>query len=507
MKTEFLKALQKIMGSERVTVDQTNRHLYCRDMMTGSLLELKAGHQPHLPDIICWPENVREISQVLKTANRFRIPVIPFGGGSGVSGGTLPLHGGLIIDLKRMNRIEKIDGPFLKGIPHYRATAQSGILGEHLESQLNRKGFTLGHFPSSILCATLGGYLAARSAGQLSSRYGKIEDMVEAIEAVLPSGQIISFDGRIRDYKSALPRDLLVGTEGTLGIITRARLKIYPKAPAARYRGISFNQIPHALTAIREIMQSGLRPSVIRLYDPLDTLLLQFGYETGNRTFPKKIGKLLGPLKNNLFHLLIRNPLLPQKIFSLIPSDALLILGFEGDANLIEEQEKKAIEICNHQLAKDEGEGPGRHWLKHRYSVSFKMPDLIEKGCFVDTIEVAATWDKLLTLYHKVRATLEKYCLVLAHFSHAYPEGCSIYFTVVGQTASREKDYETYQTIWNRAMENCLEAGGTISHHHGIGLLKSKWMPRELGEGLKFFQAMKKKLDPNGIMNPGKMGL
>ncbi|MBI4373995.1 MAG: FAD-binding oxidoreductase, partial [Deltaproteobacteria bacterium] len=369
MRESLRQSFVRILGEKRVGTDDIDRHLYCRDMMTGSLLDLKAGNKPHLPDLICWPENTAEISRLLKVANRRKIPVIPFGGGSGVSGGTLPLHGGLIVDLKRMNRLEKIEGPFFKGGLHYRATVQSGILGEHLESRLNQKGFTLGHFPSSILCATLGGYLAARSAGQLSSRYGKIEDMVEAIEAVLPGGGVVGFNDRVAEYRELAPKDVLVGCEGTLGIITRARLKIYPKAPDARYRGVTFSQLPQAITAMREMMQSGLRPSVVRLYDPLDTLILQFSYESENGSLSKKLRTLLGPLKDNLLHLLLRTPLLPQKIFSLVPSDCLLILGFEGNSDLIREQEREALEICARHLAKDLGEEPGLHWLKHRYSV------------------------------------------------------------------------------------------------------------------------------------------
>lgn len=500
---KLLKHLEKILG-DRVAADPVNRALYCRDMMTGTTLELKAGHPPLLPDLVCWPETTEEISEILKFASHHLVPVIPFGGGSGVSGGTLPLTGGIILDLKKMNRVEGIKGPARRDNgAFFTVTAQCGILGQHLEDRLNEQGFTLGHFPSSILCATLGGYLAARSAGQLSSRYGKIEDMVEDLEAVLADGTMVRFGGRIKKLPHIRPVDLLVGAEGTLGVISRARLKIHPSPPAVRYRGVTFAKLPAALTATREIMQAGLRPSVVRLYDPLDSLLLQYGYEDKKKAskFPFKT------IKDNFLKTLLLYPDLPQRLLGLLPTDCLLIFGFVGEADLIEAQEKAALDICRRRIARDAGAEPGLHWLKHRYSISFKMPELFEQGYFVDTIEVAATWDRLLPLYTGLRRILQKFALVLAHFSHAYPEGCSIYFTVIGHTGSKEKDCRIWRQLWRGAMERCLKLGGTISHHHGIGVLKAEWLPRELGGAMPFFKEIKKKLDPAGIMNPGKMGL
>ena len=495
--------LLRLLGPSRLAADATQLSLYCRDMMTGSTLEMKAGHHPHLPDLVVWPESVAEVSQIVKTANQYRVPVIPFGAGSGVSGGTLPVRGGIIVDLKRMNRL----GPVVEKPGSFEVTAETGILGQHLEDRLNETGFTLGHFPSSILCATLGGYLAARSAGQFSSRYGKIEEMTLDVEAVLPQGEIVPFGGTIASHPRARPKDILVGSEGTLGIITRARLRVHPLAPASRYRGINFNRLEGALDSIREIMQSGLRPTVVRLYDPLDSLLLQYGYESRGKAVPAALKGPLGRVKQGLLHTLLHYPDTVQRLFRLLPTDCLLILGFTGEPDLIAEQERLALEICRKRIARDLGEGPGLHWLKHRYSVSYKMPELFEQDCFVDTIEVAATWDKLGHLYESMRQVLGRFCLVLAHFSHAYPEGCSIYFTILGRTGSAEKDCSTYRQLWREAMEHCLEAGGTISHHHGIGLLKAEFLPRELGNAMKWFREIKHRLDPHGIMNPGKMGL
>lgn len=504
------ESLESILGKDRVAFDPANRLLYSMDMMSGLKLERKAGAPPHLPDLICWPESTGEVSKILKIAHRHKVPVVPFGGGSGVSGGTVPLFGGIMLDLKRMNRIEKIE----ERRGQFYLTAQTGILGEHLERELNTRGYTLGHFPSSILCATLGGYLAARSAGQLSSKYGKIEDMVDEIETVLPNGRVIPFGGSVKEFPKIRPNDLFVGAEGCLGVITRSRLKVFPLAPTTRYRGMSFNRLEDALKAIREIMQSGLRPAVVRLYDPLDSLLLQHGYQKSSEG--GRLDSWLKPLlekipkeaiKRKTHQILFSHPYWIQRAINLIPPDVILILGFEGDAELAAAQERAALAICRRSICRDLGERPGLHWLKHRYSVSFKMPQIFEQEAFVDTIEVAATWDNLMNLYRKIRGILTKKVLLLAHFSHAYPEGCSIYFTVVGRTGSPEKDRAAYYDLWNEAMEACLAVGATISHHHGIGLLKAKFLPRELGGAMDFYRRIKKRLDPRNIMNPGKMGL
>ncbi len=485
------KSLEAIVGAQYVATDAANRLLYSRDMMTGSVLEMKAGLKPYLPDLICYPKNREEIAAILKMANRTRVPVVPYGVGSGVSGGTIPLHGGIMLDLKRMDRIEKImeeDGAFS-------VVAQPNIIGQHLEMALNERVFTMGHFPSSIFCATLGGYLACRSAGQLSSKYGKIEDMVEEIEVVLPSGKIVPFGGSVPGFPKIRPRDLFVGTEGCLGVITRAKLKIHPLPPVTRYRGVGFKRLELALQAMREIMQEGLKPSVIRLYDPMDTLLLKYGHQ--------KEGGSSQRIKN----FLLRHPTWIQTLAETLSRQVLLILAFEGDRTTAKVLEKEGLRISQKYGGRDLGEEPGLHWLQNRYSVSFKFMPVIDADAFVDTIEVATTWDKLIGLYEGMKKVLTRETLLLAHFSHAYPEGCSIYFTVLGKGRSSKENCKMYRKAWEDAMEACLKAGGTISHHHGIGLLKAKYLPRELGGAMKFYREIKKKLDPNNIMNPGKMGL
>lgn len=525
--TSAQKSLITLLGAKWVSVHPNNRLLYSRDMMSGNVLDLKAKISAYLPDIVCWPETTEEISKIIRLANQHRMPVVPFGAGSGVSGGTIPVEGGILLDLKRMNQIEKIeekDGRFL-------ITTQLGIIGQDFEQKLNTHKITLGHFPSSIFCATLGGYLACRSAGQLSSKYGKIEDMVEDIEAVLPTGEIIRFGGKINRFPKTKPKDILVGTEGCLGIITRAKLKAHPLPTETLYCGIKFAHLSEGLASMRHIMQSGLRPSVVRLYDPLDSLLFEhaFGgrslsppeplicdiktssfaafFRTESIRSVKSSLTLKTFLKKNLYQFLCEYPTHIQKMIEFFSSHVVFILGFEGEKSLVKVQQKMALEISKRFHGKDLGEKPGNHWLKHRYSVSSKLTEIFGVDAFVDTIEVATTWDKLMSLYKAIKKVLTPNALLLAHFSHAYPEGCSIYFTMLGRTGHPDKDRELYRALWQKAMDACLRVGGTISHHHGIGLLKAKFLPKELGTGMSFFRKMKTELDPNNIMNPGKMGL
>lgn len=498
MKSSLLRELEKVFKG-RIAADPVNRHLYSRDMFPGLTLDLRpqAGRvEKRLPDLVCWPETPEEIVKLVKLANRFGVPLIPFGGGSGVLGGTLPVQGGIILDMKRMNRILQIDRV------RFTADMETGKLGLQLEEELNVQGLTLGHFPSSIMCATLGGYLATRSAGQMSSRYGKIEDMVEAIEVITPQGELVELGRRSRLFPKVEPKDLFVGTEGTCGIITKARLKIHPLPPARCYRGVSFNRVEAGLQAMREIMQSGLNPCVLRLYDPLDSLLLEQGNLPSGR-----LPNLLQRIRHKGYDYCLAHPRLTQNVLKLLPTEVILIMGFEGDEIYIEKEEEIALSICRHVISRDLGRDMGEHWWDHRYRVSFKMPQILAQNGIVDTIEVAGTWTIVPTLYQKIHQAISPKVLVMAHFSHAYPDGCSLYFTFAAKTGHPRRDHQVYEEVWRQAMETCLAVGGTISHHHGIGLWKAPYLAQELGGSMDWFRRFKKRLDPNGIMNPGKLGL
>ncbi|UCD85755.1 MAG: FAD-binding oxidoreductase [Deltaproteobacteria bacterium] len=504
---ELYRSLSQILEPARVLCSEADRISYSRDLWPLGTIGIQHGEMPHHPDFIVWPQNTDEVSGILRLAKEKRVPVIPFGGGSGVCGGTLPLKGGMIIDCKRMSKILRIDEISLT------VSAESGIIGEHLERELNRKGYTAGHFPSSMYCSTLGGWLATRSAGQLSARYGKIEDMVVNLQVVLPGGEILETKATPRSSTGPDFNQIFVGSEGTLGIITRATIKIHHYPKSRRFSGFLFKNVPAGLEAIRKILQKGVRPATVRLYDELDTLIVASGKvktTSASHQDKKEKGKLssfIPEMVKRAERTALAHPSIIDKLSGLLPESCLLILTFEGAEEITEVEQRVAVGICEAEGGQAQGPEPGERWWKERYKVSYSMSTVFALDSFVDTIEVATTWDRLERLYFKMREAISKYSLVMAHFSHAYQEGCSIYFTFAASAKGKDKKKELYQKIWDTAMDVCVKEGATISHHHGIGYLKASWMQQEHGEAMKLYRAIKAAIDPENIMNPGKMGL
>ncbi len=504
-----LKDLQKLLGEKNVSQSEVDRVAYSRDLWPMTHIWMQHGHVPHPPDAIIWVENEDQISSVLKLANQHKFAVIPYAAGSGVCGGALPVRGGVVMDMKKMNRVIDINATTLT------LTAEAGLIGQHLEMYLNRMGYTMGHFPSSIYCSSLGGWIAARSAGQLSAKYGKIEDMVLGLRMVLPNGE---FAETVITPRSAAGPDwaqLIMGSEGTLAVITKATLKIYPYPKSRLFRGFIFTGVHDALESMRGIMQAGISPAAVRLYDEFDTVLIGDKKEDSVEAPvvldpPKeKTGK---KVKHALFdfvqNFMIGRPNLTGKLAERVKGKCLLVLTFEGEADLTEAELKKAVEICTANNGADQGEDHARRWWENRYNVSYNQSRVFDQGSFVDTIEVATTWDKVEELYDALRkAVVAEHAFIMAHFSHAYVHGCSIYFTTVGRGKNEEDALRVYRTIWDAAMAECLKHGATVTHHHGVGLHKAPYFQKEIAAFSPLYQAIKDYLDPNNILNPGKMGL
>jgi alkyldihydroxyacetonephosphate synthase len=503
---KVVKQLQKICGETGVSLRETHRIAYSRDCSTTSLIDIRAGRVRYPPDVIVWPQGTEQVSQVLKIADRHRIPVVPYGAGSGVCGAAVPLKGGIVLDLKKMDRVLSLDQEALT------VTAQTGILGEILERRLKSAGFTLGHFPSSIYTATLGGFLACRSAGQLSTKYGKIEDMVRGFTVCLADGRIL----KVGEHEKADLRELFVGSEGTLGVITEATLAVHPQPEIQAYRAFRFPTLSQGLKAIRRFMQAGFRPAVVRLYDPLDSLLFFLSGEKGDapkgwdrflKRFPVPVKFRIGEWRARSLQTVLSQARLLNRLVEWSLSRVLLILGFEGPLWKVDEELRGVMSLCEEEGGRNLGEGPGLHWLRKRYSMGYKMSPLVDQGCFADTMEVAVPWSRLDELYEGIRSAFRKEALVMAHFSHAYSDGCSIYFTFAGYAPTADESLDRHHRLWTQALEACLESGGTISHHHGVGFLKAEAFVREAGPLHGWLKKTKKVLDPNGILNPGKLGL
>ncbi len=487
-----------------VSSNEADRVAYARDLWPRHLVDLREGRAAGTrPTAITWPKTTEEAAAIVRWCAREGVPLVPFGAGSGVCGGILPDERTVVLDLKKMRRWRKLD----RDMPTL--DVEAGAMGITLEEDLQRAGFTIGHFPSSILCSTVGGWLAARGAGQCSGRYGKIEDMVVDLELIDGRGDVVHMRRRRSDV-DLIP--LVIGSEGTLGVITSATMRLHA-APASRgFASFGFRTTEAGWDAMRVIFQAGLRPAVARLYDPFDAALARSGAVKSekNKGGPRRSGGAGAGAK--ILRTLLATPRAFNAVIDALEGrvpgrgfDAMLILVFEGNDAETTAGVEATRALVRTLGGSDLGEGPAHNWLEHRYAVSYRQPPMIRAGLFIDTMEVASPWSKLRGLYDDVRKALGREVFVMAHLSHAYPDGCSIYFTFAGSAPTPEAAQEKYDRTWRVALDAAIAAGGTLSHHHGVGRSKSPKLGAELGLGIDVVRAVKRAFDPRGIFNLGNL--
>jgi len=511
--SKVLDDMRKLFAADRVAADAPTRTTYAADLWPlAQIWKLGGEYSRYRSACVVWPEDRGDVERAVAWCHQERVPLVPVGALSGVCGGAVPREGGVQLDVKRMRRVLEVDRTVQE------IEVDPGWNGLLLEERLQRLGLTLGHFPSSIACSTVGGWVATRSAGQYSSRYGKIEDMVRGLEVVTP-GQ-----GTIRTgvLGGAGPHDpwnhVFTGSEGTLGVITRIRLRVHPAPTAMDFHGFGFRSPLDGLAAMQRILQSRLRPAVLRLYDPFDSVLVGFHRATDDgrdvaaaaATHPdpwiaRALSLVSGELEDRCLVLLLRRPELINRVAQWLPVPSLLVFGDEGSEEEVQRTLEAASAIARDHGGKDLGPGPGRAWHRNRYGVSYKQSRIFQRGAFVDTMEVATTWEQVHRLYRRVVEALSPLVFIMAHFSHAYPEGCSIYFTFVGYRRRAADLERLYLRAWRQGLDAVTSLGGTVSHHHGVGLHKMGAMHREQPGGAAVFRALKAVLDPRGIMNPGKL--
>ncbi|MEZ4322792.1 MAG: FAD-binding oxidoreductase [Myxococcota bacterium] len=475
-----------------------DRYAASRDLWPGGTLAFWHGESAPRPARVFWPENEAQVAEVLQAASAQGIPVVPYGLGSGVCGGARGREGSWVVDTKRLTHLGPLD--------EERWTLQvgAGVNGQQLEDALQGRGFTLGHSPSSISCSSVGGWAAARSAGQFSSKYGVFEDMVLGLTFVTPTGRILEIGTHGDDDPALLP--LILGSEGTLGIVTRLTLRIW-RTPESRWlRGYRFSTVEDALDAMRRLMQAELWPAVVRLYDPVDTRIggktkPKSAHESNRRFVRRWLAKAgeIDAIKKRTLALPLSLPGVVNRIFDGVSSGCLLIVGWEGRPAVVEAQTAAGRAILE-ERGEDLGAGPGNRWFQSRHAVSYKLMPVFERGGFADTMEIAARWSDLPRVYESVREAVAPHAVVLAHMSHVYPEGGSIYFSFAGRGTR-----EVYEAVWNAAQDAVLAAGATVTHHHGVGSLKARWAAAEVGPAVEGWRELKDRLDPNGVMNPGRL--
>ena len=422
---------------------------------------------------VATPRSPDEVAAVARECHEARVPLTVAAGRSGVCGASMPVHGGVVLDLTALDGIVAVDDESLV------LDVRAGTFGTPLETSLrSAHGMTLGHWPQSIDLSTVGGWLACRSAGQLSTRYGKIEDMVIGLDVVLADGRVVHTGGAPR---AAVGPDLtqwFVGSEGTLGIITGARLRLHP-APAAEVRAaFRFSTFGDGLDACRRVLRRGATPAVLRLYDAVEAER-HFGSDTAGQGDATHDG-------------------------------ATLLVLDEGDPALIDAVLRVVHEECSGPIGGAAPADPALldTWLEHRNDVS-ALHRYIEQGAVVDTMEVAARWSALPGVYDAVLAALRgepDLVVASAHLSHAYADGACLYFTF-GAFPPKDRREDCYRRLWNAAIETSMSHGAALSHHHGIGLNRARYAPAALGDAFAVLAATKAALDPHGILNPGKLGL
>lgn len=459
------KELNDLLGPGFVSTDPDDMRAHARDWSPRGLLDDRAGMQAPGPVCVVRPETPGHVSQLLRWAHDTGTPIVPFGAGSDVVEAIQP-DGAVVVDMGAMWQIRDLD-------PKSRLIeVEAGVTGPQLREALAEAGFMLGHEPQSHDISTVGGWVATRACGQLSSGYGAIEDLVAGLEAVLPGGAIVRSKATPRRSAGPDVAALMLGSEGALGIVTAVTLRISPLPGPRTDRCIRFEHMADGVKAARMIAQSGLGPTVLRLYDAEDAMLFL-------RHHPDE------------------------------PQGPLMILSFFGMHS--EERARHAVELSEG----DEG-NPAlvEHWWQHRNDAVAEFrrvmagEGLLGAHGVVDTIEVSGTWSVLRGLYHSIKDGLTQHAdLVGCHLSHTYPDGACLYFTMGAVAGSDAEARAKLETWWDTAMRCCLDNGGSISHHHGIGRTKAPWLQEELGGWWEVLRSVKHAIDPRGIMNPGVLGL
>lgn len=491
----FLETVTRVLSAARVSTEVSVRLLHACGKSYRDLVRARTGELPRPPDAVLFPRETAEVEAILAAANRHAVQIIPFGGGTNICGGVEPdaTRAGMAVtvSLRQMNRVLAID-PVART-----ARIQAGALGPELEAELNAKGFSVGHFPDSFEFSTLGGWLATRSAGMQSDAYGKIEDMVMSLTLCTPKGTLVTPNVP----RSATGPDLAqiaVGSEGTLGLITEAVMRIHPVG-MREYRGILVPGFDAGIALARELTHRGALPTTTRIANQQETAL---GFamkhrSTGAAAFAAKA------FKGYLRHV---------KRFPMADA-CLMIAGFEAPtAGEIRARRKQTLAICREFGAADLGTGVGAKWSAGKYDYPYLRDIVMDRGGMVDVTETAATWDVLPGLYRAVKEGLHAHLrrgeypgYVGCHLSHSYPAGACLYFTFAAK-AERGNELPQYLAAKKLIFELLLQHGATLTHHHAVGYELLPWMRRYLGDtGVRLLHGLKSAVDPENICNPGKL--
>jgi alkyldihydroxyacetonephosphate synthase len=462
---ELVRELEAALPRGAVVTDGLDE--YAADTYWKAVAAQAAGSPLGLPDVVVRASSEDDVVAALEVANRLRVPVVPRGGGSGSQGGAVPTEGGILLDLTPLDRVVEIDETSLT------VTSEAGVNGLRLEQELGERGLMLPHYPASVDLATVGGYVAARGSGVLSTRYGKIEDLVLALRVVLPTGEVVSTVPVPRHAVGPELTQLFVGSEGTLGVITRATLQLVPLPAKRRFEAVSFPDVGTGIRTIRAAIARGLRPSVVRLYDEMAT----------RQTLSPVVGEEL--------------------------DGAAAVLAFEGEPAVADAEAEAMLALAREAGAHILDGSLGETWWSRRYEF-YKPPHHPTLPAIWGTIEAVATYSRIEDVYRAVREAMRPYeadgLAIKIHLSHWYPWGTMIYGRFVVPDGGAHA-VALHDRIWDDGVRAILGAGGVMNDHHGVGVKLAPYMRDQHGAALDALRRIKEVLDPNRIMNPGKLDL
>lgn len=474
-------------GPVAVSTTHEDRLRHAAGSSYPDLFNLRSGTLPAAPDAVLAPGDAEAVAAVLAACASERVAVVPFGGGTSVVGGVEPVRGEferlVSLDLAAMRSVE------IDGVSRI-ARLGPGLRGPEAEAALNRAGFTLGHFPQSYRYATIGGFAATRSAGQASSGFGRFDALVSEIELTAPTGRMRTLE---TSHTAAGPslRELILGSEGIFGVITDVGVRIRPKPELCAHEGWFAPGFAEGIEIVRSLAQDGAVPDIVRLSDrdETETSLALSGLEGMKRAALGGYLKLRGRKQG-----------------------CMLIVGWEGEGESVRRRRELSRRVLRTGGAVPLGAAPGRSWGRGRYEGPHLRDSLLDLGVMVETLETSHTYARIGELYDSVRGALSDAMaigggrgLVMCHVSHAYADGASLYFTFL-TPARAGGELEQWREIKSAACAAIVAAGGTITHHHAVGRDHAPYMAAEVGElGIDALRAVKERLDPVGVMNPGKL--
>jgi alkyldihydroxyacetonephosphate synthase len=461
----FIEELRASVGA--VATDPSELARCARDWSWASMFAARDGGGP-MPDAVVRAAGDADVAATLRIATAHGVPVVPRGGGSGVMGAAVPYHGGVVLDVDGMRRMIDLDEQSLT------ATVEAGMNGREFEALLNERGLSFPHYPASAEWASVGGYVAARGSGVLSSRYGKIEDLVVALRVVTPGGDVIDTVPVPRHAVGPDLTQLFVGSEGTLGVITRVTVKLVRLPSQRRFAAVAMPSLEGGLEALREVMQSGVRPAVIRFYDA---------------------EAAAGSLST-----VVDTPL----------EGPTALLMFEGEREVADAEAEVSLRRLAAHGATLLDAGLTQTWWERRYDF-YHPPHYPTLPAMWGTIDAVAPYGRILDVYHAIRAALAPFeadgLRLRTHFSHWYDWGTMVYPRFVIPDVSGHPDPRAlYKDIWRTGIEAILGAGGVINDHHGVGATLAPYLERQWGSAYATLLSVKRALDPANVMNPGKLG-